>query len=302
GKTAPRVAGDDRFATAVALSNSAFPSGVPVAYVATGINFPDALAGAPAARTFGGPILLAEKWALPDVTKAELARLKPGRIVVLGGPNAVADQVLAALDPYTTGSVTRVAGADRYATAAQISASAFTTASVVYVATGENYPDALAAGSVAASVGAPLLLVRAGSIPDPTLAELKRLDPDRIVIVGSTGAVGNGVAAALAAQGSVMRISGSDRYASSAALSAASFAADGPGTVYVATGKAFPDGLTAGPVAGTRKGPLLLVPGTSLPSTVAAELLRLNPTNIVIVGGPQAITDTVRNAIRDLWR
>jgi type VII secretion-associated serine protease mycosin len=302
GKTAPRVAGDDRFATAVALSKSTFPSGVPVAYVATGINFPDALAGAPAARTLGGPILLAEKWALPDVTKAELARLKPGRIVVLGGLNAVAEQVLAALDPYTSGSVTRVAGADRYATAAQISASAFTTASVVYVATGENYPDALAAGSVAASVGAPLLLVRAGSIPDPTLAELKRLDPDRIVIVGSTGAVGGGVAAALAAQGTVTRISGSDRYASSAALSAASFAADGPGTVYVATGKAFPDGLTAGPVAGTRKGPLLLVPGTSLPSSVAAELLRLNPTNIVIVGGPQAITDTVRNAIRDLWR
>jgi putative cell wall-binding protein len=60
--------------------------------------------------------------------------------------------------------------------------------------------------------------------------------------------------------------------------------------------------LTAGPVAGTRKGPLLLVPGTSLPASVAAELRRLNPTNIVIVGGPQAITDTVRNAIRDLWR
>jgi putative cell wall-binding protein len=100
----------------------------------------------------------------------------------------------------------------------------------------------------------------------------------------------------------VTRVSGSDRYASSAALSAASFAANGPSTVYVATGKAFPDGLTAGPVAGKRKGPLLLVPGTSLPSSVAAELLRLNPTNIVIVGGPQAVTDTVRNAIRDLWR
>ncbi len=302
GKTAPRIAGADRFSTATALSASAFSSGVPVAYVATGINFPDALAGAPAARAHGGPILLAEKSALPDVTKAELARLKPGRIVVLGGPMAVADGVLAALDAYTTGAVTRVAGADRYATAAKISSSAFSTASVVYVATGENYPDALAAGSVAASVGAPLLLVRAGSIPDPTLAELKRLDPDRIVIVGSTGAVGSGVAAALAAHGEVTRVSGTDRYASSAALSAASFATNGPGTVYVATGKAFPDGLTAGPVAGKRKGPLLLVPGTSLPSSVAAELLRLNPTNIVIVGGPQAVTDTVRNAIRDLWR
>jgi putative cell wall-binding protein len=99
----------------------------------------------------------------------------------------------------------------------------------------------------------------------------------------------------------VTRISGADRYSSTAALSAASFAANGPGTVYVATGKVFPDGLTAGPIAGLRNGPLLLVPGTSLPSSVAAELKRLDPTNIVIVGGPEAITDTVRNQIRALW-
>jgi subtilisin family serine protease/putative cell wall-binding protein len=302
GKTAPRIAGDNRYSTASALSASAFSSGVPVAYVATGANFPDALAGAPAARVSGGPILLAEKWALPDVTAAELSRLKPGRIVVLGGSAVVDDRVLTALDAYTAGSVTRIAGIDRFATAAGISRSAFAAASVVYVATGEDYPDALAAGAVAASKKAPLLLVRAGAIPDPTLAELKRLDPDRIVIVGSTGAISNGVASQLAAFGAVTRISGTDRYASTAALSAASYVANGPGTVYVATGKAFPDGLTAGPVAGKRNGPLLLVPGTSLPASVAAELVRLDPTNVVIVGGPQAVTDAVRTAIRDLWR
>ena len=70
----------------------------------------------------------------------------------------------------------------------------------------------------------------------------------------------------------------------------------------MATGNAFPDGLTAGPIAGLRNGPLLLVPGTSLPGSVATELLRLSPTTIVIVGGPQAITESVRTAIRDLWR
>lgn len=302
GKTAPRVAGIDRYATAAALSASAFAAGVPVVYVATGVNYPDALAGAPAARIAGGPILLVEKTSLPDVTRAELTRLQPGRIVVLGGPSVVSDQVMAALDPYTAGSVTRVAGADRYATAASISASAFPAASVVYVATGETYPDALAAGPVAASVGAPLLLVKSASIPGPTLVELQRLAPDRIVIVGGTRAVGTAVASALATHGSVTRISGADRYASSAALSAASFAANGPGTVYVATGKVFPDGLSAGPIAGKRNGPLLLVPGGSLPAAVATELLRLDPTNVVIVGGPQAVSEAVRNAIRDLWR
>jgi putative cell wall-binding protein len=297
----PRVSGADRYATASAISGTAFKAGVSTVYVATGATFPDALAGAPAARLSGGPILLVEKGSIPAVTAAELNRLKPGRIVVLGGPNVVTDSVLAALDPYTAGSVTRVSGIDRYATAAEISRSAFPSASVVYVVTGETYPDALAAGTVAAAAKAPLLLVRAGKIPAPTLAELDRLNPSRIVIVGSTGVVGSGVASQLAAFGQVTRLSGPDRYATAAALSASTFATNGPGTVYVATGKTFPDGLTAGPVAGLRNGPLLLVPGTSLPSIVATELQRLNPTNIVIVGGPNAVSDSVRAKIRALW-
>jgi type VII secretion-associated serine protease mycosin len=301
GKAAPRIWGADRYATATALSTSTFKASVPVVYIATGGTFPDALAGGPAARIKGGPILLALSGSIPDATRAELTRLKPAQIVVLGGPNAIADRVVSDLRAYTAGTVSRVWGADRYATAASISAATFASASVVYVATGENFPDALGAGAVAAAAKAPLLLVRGASIPAETTAELARLKPSTIVIVGSTGAVSNGVAAALAAHGAVTRISGADRYASTAALSAASFPANGPGTVYVATGKVFPDGLTAGPIAGLRNGPLLLVPGTSLPSSVAAELKRLDPTNVVIVGGPEAITDSVRNQIRALW-
>ncbi|MCV0377497.1 S8 family serine peptidase [Microbacterium sp.] len=301
GKTAPRIWGADRYATATALSASAFKAGVPIVYIATGGTFPDALAGGPAARIKGGPILLTLSGSIPDATRAELTRLKPAQIVVLGGPSAIADRVVTDLRAYTAGTVSRVWGADRYATAAAISAATFTSSSVAYVATGENFPDALGAGAVAAARKAPLLLVRAGGIPAETTAELARLKPSTIVIVGSTGAVSNGVAAALAAHGTVTRISGADRYASTAALSAASFPANGPGTVYVATGKVFPDGLTAGPIAGLRNGPLLLVPGTSLPSSVAAELRRLDPTNVVIVGGPEAITDSVRNQIRALW-
>ncbi len=301
GKAAPRIWGADRFVTATALSASAFKAGVPIVYIATGTTFPDALAGGPAARMKGGPILLTLATSIPDATKAELTRLKPARIVVLGGPSAIADRVITDLKAFTGGGVSRVWGADRYATAAAISTSTFSSTSVVYVATGENFPDALGAGAVAAAAKAPLLLVRASSIPAETTSELARLKPSRIVIVGSTGSVSAGVAAGLAAHGTVTRISGADRYISTAALSAASFPANGPGTVYVATGKVFPDGLTAGPIAGLRNGPLLLVPGTSLPTSVAAELRRLDPTNIVIVGGPEAITDSVRNQIRALW-
>ena len=93
-----RLSGSDRYGTAAAISAATFPTpGVPVAYVATGANFPDALAGSVAAARAGGPLLLVSSTTVPAATAAELRRLAPGRIVVLGGPSVVSFSVSAAL-------------------------------------------------------------------------------------------------------------------------------------------------------------------------------------------------------------
>ena len=195
-----RQAGPNRYATAAAISAGAFSPGVPVAYVALGTNFPDALAAAAAAGHLGGPLLLVTTSSIPAETAAELARLKPGRIVVAGGISVVSDAVLGALDPYTTGTVTRQAGPNRYATAAAISAGAFSPGvPVAYVALGTNFPDALAAAAAAGHLGGPLLLVTTSSIPAETAAELARLKPGRIVVAGGISVVSDAVLGALAA-------------------------------------------------------------------------------------------------------
>ena len=102
---------------------SGFGPGVPVAYVATGTNFPDALAAGPRGRPGGWARSCCRRpTACPRPTATELARLRPATIVVLGAAGAVSDRCSTALRPYaTSGSVTRLAGADRYATAAAIS-------------------------------------------------------------------------------------------------------------------------------------------------------------------------------------
>jgi hypothetical protein len=71
-----RLAGADRFATAAVICADAFPAAVPVAYVATGTNFPDALAGGPVAARDGAPILLVAPDTVPPATHGELARLE----------------------------------------------------------------------------------------------------------------------------------------------------------------------------------------------------------------------------------
>jgi putative cell wall-binding protein/uncharacterized protein YkwD len=296
-----RVAGADRYATAAALSAANYAPGVPVAYVATGASFPDALAAGPAAAHTGGPVLLVKQNEIPAVTASELSRLRPGRIVVLGGWGAISDATANGLIPFAISQqVSRIAGSDRFTTAAMISQAHFASGTpVVYVATGANFPDALAGGAAAGMQDGPILLVKPNELPAATAAELQRLHPTRIVVLGSAAIVSDAVAQAMGAVtgAQVSRTYGADRYATAVAISQANYAANGPSTVYVATGANFPDGLAGSPVAGSLPGPMLLVPSNSLPGTVAAELQRLAPDTVVILGGSGAISDGVVGTI-----
>ncbi len=98
----------DRFATGAAVSAHTFSPGVDVAYIATAYNFPDALAGAAAAGTIKGPVLLvAPTGAINASTATELTRLKPAKIIVLGSTGVVSAQVMTDLARYTAGTVVR---------------------------------------------------------------------------------------------------------------------------------------------------------------------------------------------------
>lgn len=99
----------------------------------------------------------------------------------------------------------------------------------VYVAVGDNFPDALGAGPVAALNNAPLLLVQKDAIPSPTLAELNRLMPSTIYIIGGTGVISDTVKTALEGLSfspTVVRLAGADRFATAAEVSASHFPAD----------------------------------------------------------------------------
>jgi len=95
------------------------------------------------------------------------------------------------------------------------------------------------------------------------------------------------------------RFFGSDRYATAIAISqlTASFAGAPGSTVYLAAGANFPDALSAAPAAAVQDAPLLLSLGTTLLSSVRAELVRLDPSRVVIAGGPSVISNAVKAAV-----
>ena len=295
---AERVAGANRYATAAAVSRATYPEPAgPTVWIATGENYADALAAGPASRG-DGPVLLVRPGSIPSETDAELKRLKPSRIVIAGGTSVVSSGVQASLANYGA-PVSRQAGANRYATAARISHSVFTNPAVpvVYISTGANFADALAAGAATRGQG-PVLLVTSDAIPSETHNELTRLNPARIVIAGGTTVVSSKVQTQLGNYGApVSRQAGANRYGTAAQISKSAFVDPNVSVVFVATGENFADALAGVPAAIRGAGPVVLVRRNEIPAETHAELLRLNPSRIVVVGGTSVVSASVQSQL-----
>jgi len=192
--TVTRYAGDDRYETSAEVAEL-FGTDVPVVYVATGEDFPDALVGGALAGREDAPILLTDSDELRDVTADALTALNPSSVVVLGGPNAVAGDVLTAITEVAP-APTRLFGENRYATAAVISALYEKDLDRAYLATGQDYPDALTGSALAASQGVPLLLTK-DTLPGPTVEALDLLSPQGATLLGGPRPVPDANATAL---------------------------------------------------------------------------------------------------------
>ena len=98
--TLERIGGEDRFDTAALFSEATFEPGVATVYVVNGLTgLPDALA---AGAATDGPILLVTATGVPEATAAELVRLDPQRVVIVGGVGAVPDDVAAQVRVYAS--------------------------------------------------------------------------------------------------------------------------------------------------------------------------------------------------------
>ena len=299
-----RWAGENRTGTAIAVSRQMFDPGVSVVFVARNDIFPDALSGGPMAALQHGPVLLSSPTAMPAETAAELRRLRADRIVILGGTEAISADVAEELEAFTDGRVERLPGRDRFETAALVAMEQFPDgADTVYVATGEHFADALAGGAAAAADRGPVLLVRSTGIPHATASELVRLDPTRILILGGPASISAQVAEDVGRIAGIetSRIAGETRYGTAASISNVTFS-EATDAVFIANGEDFPDALAATPAAGMKGSPLLLVRHGEIPERVISELCRLQPRQIILVGGASALSEQLNSALAPCLR
>jgi len=293
--TTMRISAPDRFSNAVEIAKAAFPGAAPVVYVATGMNYPDALGAGAAAASAAGPLLLTTPTDLPASVKAEIQTLSPSKIIVVGGPNSVSDDVFAQLQTLAP-TVTRQGGADRYEASRNIVAGQFPHATTAFIATGANFPDALSATSAAASKHAPVLLVPGTnpSVDSQTLGLLDSLGVTDIMITGGPASVSPGIESQLRAKyGSshVTRLGGADRYEASTAINTQFFTA--PTQAFLATGNNFPDALAGGVLAANKTAPLFVVHGDCVPASSISALKAWGVTKVTLIGGTASLTPNV---------
>ncbi|RIK17721.1 MAG: hypothetical protein DCC50_00700 [Acidobacteria bacterium] len=304
-----RISGPNRYATAAEIAKT-FPAGAsPTVVVTSGQGFADALSSQLPTSLTGAtdsedraagtpvPILLTRTGSLPEVTKDALAHLHPSKIVVVGGPAAVSETVLAELGQYA-GTVQRVAGANRYETSAAVVGSYPSGVPVLYVATGQSFPDGLTAGAAAGRDGVPVLLTDPAKLRDVTAQAITDLAPQSVVVVGGPAAVSDTVLEAIAEiVPDTTRVSGANRYATAAAV-AGGYEADS--VAYLASGQNFPDALTGGAFAAYHQGPLLLTRTLTVPEATGDALDMLSPQGLVLFGGPASVAQAVVDGLDEV--
>lgn len=291
---ATRLAGNDRYTTAIAVSASFAPN-VPVIFVATGANFPDALSAASAAASLGGPLLLNPQGSLLPTVRAEIERVAPQKIVVVGGYSVISALVESELAELTP-TIERQSGSDRYATGLELVAGAFNASSQVFLATGRTFPDALAASGAAGKVGAPVILVEGAlaSIPASTMNAILALGAVDVNIIGGTGAISSSIETQLRDAGlATTRLGGLDRFDTAVAINQKFFTAADTSLAFFATGFNFPDALAGAALAGQLDAPLFVTASSCMTPAVFDAANQLNLDSRVMLGGTSVVSTAV---------
>jgi len=190
----------------------------------------------------------------------------------------------------------RIQGPTRYETAVEVSGHAFPgTAPVVVIASGEDFADALAGSALAGARSGALLLTARDTLPTATKDEIERLEPAAVYVLGGEAAITEEVFAAVQAAAGLLpiRISGSDRYVTSARVADEVSAYSASTTALVASGSSWPDAAALSALAYSRGYPILLARHGGLPEAAQAFLADNETDKVLVAGGYAALSTEI---------
>lgn len=296
-----RIQGDNRYRTMKAAVGKAFTEDCSTVVVASGENWPDALAASALAGSLECPVVLTQQDKFNSQTHDAVKALRPQKVIIVGGRGAVTDKVRDSILKLGIASenVIRIEGADRVETAEKIEMKVMenSTADTCIIASGNDYADALSISAYAYKQRMPILLTQEdGTLKNSTLKIAGTFK--KAIIVGGAGAVSGSVESQLSGAGiSAVRYGGNDRYETSNKVLSSLYGSSIP-SVAVATGNDFADALSGAALAGKNGGAVLLVDGTGTSGLTAEEKQFIGKAgNVCVLGGPGAVSKEVKSGI-----
>ncbi|MCW4681703.1 SpoIID/LytB domain-containing protein [Bacillus pumilus] len=185
-------------------------------------------------------------------------------------------------------TVQRYAGKTLYDTANFIASNGWKKPATIVVVNKDAFSDAISVAPLAYKLNAPILYTEKSVLTKATESQIKKMNPDNILIIGGTSVISTKTETALKKYGKIKRISGATRYDVSKNI------AKEMGTysqAIVVTGRVFADGAAIAPYAARNGYPILLTPKSKLPNYSL-------PKKVMIIGGENAVGKSVEKQIK----
>ena len=298
-----RIWGNTRYDTMGRIANVGFSRPCNYAVVATGANFPDALAASSLAGAYNAPVLLTESNALSAQTSQTLSDLGVTYVFLMGGTSAISPAVESAIQAKGI-TVNRISGATRTATSVKVmdaTNAAGTASNSVIIATGYNFADSLSIGPWAYSSKTPIILTEPdGTLSAEAVSAIKG-NPriSNVIIVGGNAAVSDVVKTQLGGAYTINRLAGATRYETSEKIAQWMISDQGYNwsIPLVATGTNFPDALAGAALGGKIHSVMLLASNANDATVTAMRNNKSSVKSFYVLGGEAAVSNALATGI-----
>ncbi|WBM79388.1 cell wall-binding repeat-containing protein [Cryobacterium breve] len=201
-----RIGGRDRYETSRKIITDAFGPDIEGGriFVASGLNFPDALSIGPAAARYEAPVLLVDG-SQPFLDQDTFDYFKSFQfaireVFVVGGPDAIRPKIVAQLGSFDHWGEVMIhpSGVDRYDTNRQVNSLFFAgmpsdSSGTAFLANGTGFADALAGVPLAGLSRSPLFLTPGNCVPAQTVHDMQALRSSHVTILGGVASLSSNV-------------------------------------------------------------------------------------------------------------
>ncbi|WHF26617.1 SpoIID/LytB domain-containing protein [Bacillus altitudinis] len=182
----------------------------------------------------------------------------------------------------------RYDGKNRYEVANSIASAGWKNPSTVVIVSRDAFDHAISVSPLAYKLGAPILYTNIEKLTKTTENQLKKMNPDNILIVGNTKSISTAAEKSIKKYGKVRRISGKDKFEISQKI------AKEMGNykqAIVVGGNSFMNGIAIASYASRKGYPILLTKKDSIPSYKM-------PSKVIIIGSTKSTGQKVENQIK----